>query len=125
MKRESISAAILLMLTALSVWNIHRIDTLTQSIESLLSTSEQAAESDPDAALSYAQQALELWLQADGYTHIFIRHPEIDSTSDAFYELLTALREGETDDLSPAYGKLRYHLDSIAGMEHVSIGSVL
>ena len=124
MKREVIAAALFSALILFSFWNVRRIDKLTGEMTRLLESSEAAAESgELDDALGYAEKALAVWLSAEGHTHIFIRHSEIDGTSDAFYELLSAIEEG--DALSPAYGKLLYHIDSISGMEHVSIGSIL
>lgn len=124
MKREVIAAALFSALILFSFWNLRRIDKLTGEMTRLLESSEAAAESgELDDALGYAEKALAVWLSAEGHTHIFIRHSEIDGTSDAFYELLSAIEEG--DALSPAYGKLLYHIDSISGMEHVSIGSIL
>lgn len=126
MRREISAAAILLLLLLFSLWNLRQIDALTGEIEKLLYYSYNAAEQgDFDEAENAAAEALDIWLNADGYTHIFIRHPEIDGTSDAFYELLSALREKDTELLSPAYGKLIYHLDSIDRMEHLTLGSML
>ncbi len=125
MKRVITAAALLLLLILASVWNIRRVDSLTGELETLLSRSEQAAlDGSFDRAEGLANEALTLWLEADGYTHIFIRHSEIDSTSDAFYELLEHVSEHDADGLPSAYAKLVYHLDSIAAMEHVSLGSI-
>ena len=124
MKREAVAAALFSALILFSFWNLRKIDKLTNEMTRLLESSEASVESgELDDALGYAEKALEVWLSAEGHTHIFIRHSEIDGTSDAFYELLSAIEEG--DALSPAYGKLLYHIDSISGMEHVSIGSIL
>ena len=124
MKREVVAASLFSALILFSFWNLRKIDKLTGEMTRLLESSEASAESgELDDALGYAEKALEVWLSAEGHTHIFIRHSEIDGTSDAFYELLSAIKDG--DALSPAYGKLLYHIDSISGMEHVSIGSIL
>lgn len=126
MRREISASAILLLMLLFSLWNLRQIDTLTGEIEKLLHYSSAAAEqSDFTTAEDAALRALDIWLHADGYTHIFIRHPEIDSTSDAFYELLAAIGAHESDALGAAYGKLLYHLHSIDSMEHVSLGSLL
>ena len=126
MKRETVAAALFLVLILLSLWNLRRVDKLTSEMTRLLEASEASARSgELDDALSNAEKALEVWLSAEGHTHIFIRHSEIDGTSDAFYELLSAIKDSDGDALSPAYGKLLYHIDSISGMEHVSIGSIL
>ena len=125
MKRELAAGALLLLLMAGAWWNIRAVDTLTGDILAGLDTS-QAAEEQGDHLTAQAAlaKALNRWLEADSYTHIFIRHAEIDSTADAFYELQAQLLAGEGDS-SAASDKLRYHLDSIQRMEHPSLGSVL
>lgn len=125
MKRELAAGALLLLLMAGAWWNIHAVDTLTGDILAGLDAS-QAAEEQGDHLTAQAAlaKALNRWLEADSYTHIFIRHAEIDSTADAFYELQAQLLAGEGDS-SAAYDKLRYHLDSIQRMEHPSLGSIL
>ena len=116
----------LALLLALSVWNLKSIDTLTGDIEIALSKSQSAAEKlDFKTARQRLDEGLELWLSADSYTHIFLRHPEIDSTADAFYELQQVLMQEDATACAAAYDKLRYHLDSIDGMEHLSFGSIL
>lgn len=125
-KREYVAIALALLLTALSVWNIESIDSLTGDIEIALSKSQSAAEKlDFSGANAYLDEGLDRWLAADGYTHIFLRHPEIDSTADTFYELKEVLMREDLTACTAAYGKLRYHLDSIRGMEHLSLGSIL
>lgn len=125
MKRELVASALLLLLALGSWWNIRRVDSLTYELESRLEESENAAAQQRfDDAASYAEGALALWLESDGYTHIFIRHSEIDGASDAFYELTELIYQRDGDGLPSAYAKLKYHLDSIASMEHISLGSV-
>ena len=125
MNRELAAGALLLLLMAGAWWNIRVVDRLTGELLAGLDAS-QAAEEQGDhlAAQAALDKALNRWLEADSYTHIFIRHAEIDSTADAFYELQAQLLAGEGDS-SAAYDKLRYHLDSIQRMEHPSFGSIL
>ena len=49
---------------------------------------------------------------------------DIDSTSDAFYDVLSALNEEDADGAVSACEKLQYHIDSIVSMEHVTLRSV-
>lgn len=70
------------------------------------------------------ENAAQDWLGADGYTHIFIRHSEIDSTTDAFFELMSDVRSGDAQSASGAYEKLAAHLDSLYTMERVTLGSI-
>lgn len=125
MKRELAAGALLLLLMAGAWWNIRAVDRLTGELLAGLDASQAADEQgDHLAAQAALDKALNRWLEADSYTHIFIRHAEIDSTADAFYELQAQLLAGEGDS-SAAYDKLRYHLDSIQRMEHPSLGSIL
>ena len=70
------------------------------------------------------EAALRVWRAGEGYSHVFLRHAEIDAVSDAFFALRQGLRAGDGIELGAAYDQLRYHLDCIASMEHVSPGSV-
>ena len=125
MKREIVAVVLLAVLAAASVWNIRRADRLIGEIEQHLTLSEKAAAAgDPDYAEQQFEAALRIWLAARSYTGVFLRHPELDATSNAFYETLQRLQSGENVVLTTAYKQLRYHLDSITAMEHVSLGSV-
>ena len=125
MKREIFAVVLLVALAAASVWNIRREDRLIGEIEEHLALSEKAVlAGDPDYAEQQLKAALRIWLSARNYTQVFLRHPELDETSDVFYETLHSLQGRETAALSAAYARLRYHLDSISAMEHVSLGSV-
>lgn len=125
MNRELAAGVLLFLLIAGAWWNVCAVDRLTRDILAGLDASQYAEEqgNHPEARAAL-DKAMNRWLEADSYTHIFIRHAEIDSTADAFYELQSQLLSGEGDS-SAAYDKLRYHLESIRRMEHPSFGSVL
>ena len=126
MKKEWIAAALLALLFAASLVNIACLDRLIGRIEAETDRSKAlAAGGDFPAAEAALDEAVELWIAANSYTHIFIRHPEIDSTSDAFYELKELLAEQNADGFPSAFDKLKYHLNSIDKMEHIRLGSVL
>lgn len=125
--RREYTAMIILALLMLGAWlNLRHMDSLTERIEAKLELSQKAAEQGSmDVSEKALLDALDMWLGADGYTHIFIRHSEIDAISDSFYELYDALRSGETDALAPAYEKVIYHLESVNDIEHLSLRSLL
>ena len=124
-KRESAAVFVLAVMILLSVWNLKKIDSLTDDIIVLLSRSQTSAENlDTKGALKALNDGLEIWLNSDRYTHIFIRHSEIDNTTDAFYELKESLMGENSISIRAAYEKLRYHLESIDMMEHPSLGSI-
>ncbi len=125
--RREYTAMIILTLLMLGAWlNLRHMDSLTERIEAKLELSQKAAEQGSmDISEKALLDALDMWLGADGYTHIFIRHSEIDAISDSFYDLYDALLSGETDALAPAYEKLIYHLESVNDIEHLSLRSLL
>ncbi len=125
--RREYTAMIILAILMLGAWlNLRHMDSLTERIEAKLELSQKAAEQGSmDISEKALLDALDMWLGADGYTHIFIRHSEIDAISDSFYELYNALLSGETDALTPAYEKLIYHLESVNDIEHLSLRSLL
>ena len=125
MKKEIIALLLLVLLFAASLFNIWYFDRLCMDIAGEVNASAVALErGDIEAAQEHLNSALHTWLDADSYTHIFIRHPEIDSTADAFYELGQALEEN-SESCRAAYDKLLYHLESIRTMEHLRFGSIM
>ena len=125
MKKEIIALLLLVLLFTASLFNIWYFDRLCLDIAGEVKASAVALErGEPEAAQEHLNSALHTWLDADSYTHIFIRHPEIDSTADAFYELGQALEEN-SESCRAAYDKLLYHLESIRTMEHLRFGSIM
>lgn len=126
MKKEGIAAGIILILIVGAVINVLYLRHFTDDITERIHNSQTyCAQEDYDTAESELRSALDIWLEADWYTHIFIRHAEVDSTSDAFYDTLSCLIERDQDSAVSAYEKLLYHIDSIVSMEHVTLKSVL
>ncbi len=125
MKKAVFAAALLLLLLLLSMWNLHRIDALTDSLEQRAESVQRLWRAgDFDTAATVLEGAVDTWCAADGYTHIFIRHAEIDAASDAFYELLGHVYSEDAPAAEAGLQKLLYHLDSIDSMEHVTFKSV-
>lgn len=125
MKRELFAASLLVLLCLLAAWNIHRVDQLTESIMQNLERAEYAASlGDEKTAIKNFQTGLSIWKTASSYTNVFLRHPDVDTASDVFYELEGLLEQGDTVSLPAAFEKLRYHLRSLAYMEHLSAGTV-
>ena len=115
MKRELAAGLLLLALIGGAIYNIFYVGKLTRDISGDLYASQEALTAgNGERAEEYAERALQKWLGAEQYTHIFVRHSEIDATADAFY-----------DGIDKAYSKLLYHLSSIATMEQISLGSIM
>lgn len=125
MKKELAACILLVLLTAGAGWSTRHMTKLADAMLTHLDSSESYGEmGDGEKAREELDEALSLWLRAEGYTHIFIRHPEIDAATDAFYELIEAQTNGDAG-LTACFDKLRYHIMSIESMERLRLGSIL
>jgi len=126
MRREIFAIALLVLLFVGALYNISFIDNMAYTLENeVTAAAEYARSGDFDKAKSIIDSASSHWLSLDGYTHIFLRHSEIDSVTDAFFELRTSLSEEDSDAFEGSYGLLMAHLESIRTMEHLRLGSIL
>lgn len=124
MKREITALVLLILLFAGSLINIACTDKIVYSLEDEAGRAFLSAQNgDFDSAKSQLSAAAEHWLALDGYTHIFIRHTEIDSLTDAFFDFEAALND-DGGAYVGAYHKLMAHLESIRTMEHLKFGSI-
>ncbi len=124
MKRELCAAVLLLLLIAAGFWNLRAADRLTGAVGRKLDRAEEAArEGDYEEALRQLEQGRRLWNSRRTYTEIFFRHADLDSLQDSFAGLEQLLRQ--KDGAWPAaLALLRYHLDTLDRMEHISVGTV-
>ena len=124
--KKAVGAGLLLaLLFGAAIWNIAHVDALAGSLTALLEEARSACrEEDYDAAEDKIRAAIDLWYGSENYTHIMIRHSEIDSASDAFYAALETVLTRDGDAAESAIDCLEAHLQSIASMEHVSFKSV-
>jgi hypothetical protein len=124
MKRELAAYALLIVMIALLLFNIRTLDALIEGVETHVCRSSAALlRGESNLAVSELETAMALWHEAEPYTHIFVRHSEVDAVADAFFDLSDALRGGEATQRE-AYRRLLYHLDSIGQMDHLRLGSI-
>ena len=125
MKREICALLLLAALIAVSAWDIRRADALIDEIKEHVALSEKAVRAgDKKYASEQLEAAFRIWLAAETYTQTMLRHTELDGTSDSFYAAMRELDTGEIRAIHAVYDQLRYHLDSIAGMEHPNWGTI-
>ena len=125
MKKEIVAITLLVLILAGNLWNQHRLDELTAGLLSLTESAYTAAQARDWSEASQAAEASEnRWLEADRYTHIFIRHTDIDALTEAFCDFRGAVAGQESGELLAAYLRLNALLTSLQGMEKLSIGSV-
>lgn len=125
MKKEIISALLLLLMFSGVLVNIRINERIVSSLINEVDMSyENLKNGDEDKAMQQLDTAIEHWLNLDGYTHIFIRHSEINSTTDAFYGFRSDVGSGDADAANGSYGLLKETLLSLMTMEQISLGSV-
>lgn len=125
MKKEIVAAALLLLIFAGVLVNIRVNERIVSSLIDEVDLSYESLKSgDTVKAARQLDAAIEHWLKLDGYTHIFIRHSEINSTTDAFYGFKSDVCSGDTDAAEGSYGLLRETLLSLMTMEQISLGSI-
>lgn len=125
MKKEIISALLLLLIFSGVLVNIRINERIVSSLINEVDMSyENLKNGNKDKAMQQLDTAIEHWLDLDGYTHIFIRHSEINSTTDAFYGFRSDVGSGDADAANGSYGLLKETLLSLMTMEQISLGSV-
>ena len=125
MKKEILAALTIIGLLAGSVVNILHLESLIDEISvHLYESSLECETSNLSLAENEVRNALDLWLNADDYTHIFIQHSEIDAASDIFYDILSAINDEDSASAMASIEQLYYHLNSIYTMELVTFRSV-
>ncbi len=124
MKKEIAAAVLLLLLLAGVLINIRVNESIVSSLMQEVDAAYESLEGgDTAAASEQLDRAIGHWLSLDGYTHIFIRHSEINSTTDAFYGFRSDICDG-ADAARGSYGLLKETLRSLMTMEQISLGSV-
>ena len=125
MKKEILSVCMILVMLLASLLNIRYLKNLTDEMSRLVEESVQATETeDWELAEVCAEQAKNRWNSIDGYTHVVLRHSEIDTVSDALYEFVSGVYDRNQAEAKVCAEKVIYHLDSIYKMEQVRFGSV-
>ncbi len=125
MKKELFAALILICLIVLSIWNLWYVEKMTTELSETISASYTLAlEGKWEMAEKLAETGTAQWNNSDNYTHIFIRHTDIDTTTDAFGDYLSCIYSRDTGMLSGAYQKLLAHIMTIYEMEQINLKSI-
>jgi hypothetical protein len=126
MKKEWFAAALLIGVILGSAFNLRHLKSITGKLDARVEEAVSAADSGNwTLAETLASGILQDWTRMDKYTHIFIRHGEIDAVTDGFCSLLGAMRSNEPGSLYAAQLALRCRLAELYEMERVTPGSIL
>lgn len=125
MKRELIAAALLLALLALSFLNVRYMENKTSALAADIEAADGLYGSgDAESAAGLVEDSLNGWLSWKSYTHIMLRHSEIDVVTCAYYELLEKLESGEKVP-EASFESLITTLGDIVDKESIALGSLL
>jgi len=118
---------VLLLIAMLStaVASNRYLDSITEEISFHVSAAAAAAKAGEwESAEASAEMAAEKWKASDGYTHVVLRHAEIDTVSASIFELVEKVQSQDEGGVTGAANAAEYYLDSIARMERVRLGSI-
>lgn len=125
MKKEIIIGCFLIALLVVSFVNIHYLTKLTDNVTNLIEEAEKYAfESNWELAEKKAEEASNLWENSETYTHVVLRHAEIESATDAIYGLLQQVYSKQTGALKGAAQAAISRMKSISSIEKIKFGSV-
>ena len=126
MKKEWLAVALLLSVTLGAVLNLHYLKSFTEELDDRVEEAVSQAEAGNWAAAeALTLDAVRDWTSMDKYTHVFIRHGEIDAVTDGFCSLLGTLRSQDPGSLFAAQLALRNRLAELYEMERLTPGSIL
>lgn len=125
MKKEYFAGALLAAIIIAAFINIHYMSRLVSEIITYIDSAVESVEAeDWSGATEKAERAAELWRKSDSYTHIVLRHGEINSATDALYNLLSNLYAENTGEALGAAQMAVEFFRSIVTIEQVRFGSV-
>ncbi len=123
--KEFIAGALLLTLLILSFVNVKYMERKTDDLSELITTAETLyQEGDRQEAANQVHESLGAWLDWSSYSHIMMRHTEVDLVTDAYYELLDAL-EGDEPVTQAGFRSVLEKLADIVAKERISLGALL
>ena len=126
MIKELFATILLAIILVGAIINISVVNNLTGEISNLVAEAEVDAQNGYwDDAENKAETAADLWKSREMYTHIFLRHTEVDAATDAIYDLLKEVYSHDSDALKGAAQLATAHLESIGSAEKVTFGSIL
>lgn len=125
MKKEIFVGLFLALLLTAAFINIHYLNKLTESIETRINAAVSDAEEENwRDAEKKAEEAVGMWTGSDTYTHIVLRHSEIEAATDALYALMVQIYARDAGAAKGAGQSAIARLMSITEIEKVRFGSI-
>ncbi len=125
MRRELFAGGLLLILFGLSLFNTRSLSSLTEEIHDLVELADLAAErGDWEDAESRARLAVSRWDESSAYTHVILKHSDIDAFEESLYRFLESVASHQYPSSRICAELVYARLRSLRDMERLIIGSI-
>lgn len=125
MKKEIFAGALLAAILAAVVINASCIQSVTDSVaQTALTAGENARKGEWQEAEKAAREAIGIWERSGAYTHIVLRHSDIDTAAHDLYALLQEIMEENEEGAAASAEAAAEDLYSVAKMESIRLGSI-
>ena len=125
MKKELFAIIALCGLVFGSIANLIHLKKLTNEITTHLNyTNMYCHQEDYSSAKEELSKAMDVWRNAEDYTHIFVRQTEVDDLTDLFYDLRVSIVKKEGAEAMELIEKSVHKCQMLIDMERLSIESV-
>jgi polyhydroxyalkanoate synthesis regulator phasin len=125
MKKELFVGVFLALLLTVSFINIHYIGKLTDNVRQRVDEAVSSAEAENwGEAERKAEEAIALWMGRDTFTHLVLRHSEIEAATEALFALAQQVYSRDKGAAKGAGQAASARLESIANIERVRLGSI-
>lgn len=125
MKKELFVGLFLALLLTVSFINIHYIGKLTGETRQCIDDAVSSAEAENwDEAGKKAEEAIAKWTGRDTFTHLVLRHSEIEAATEALYALAQQIYSQDKGAARGAGQAASARLASISNIERVRLGSI-
>jgi TRAP-type C4-dicarboxylate transport system substrate-binding protein len=125
MKKELFVGLFLALLLTAAFVNIHYLNKLTDDIMGRVDAAITSAEEEKwDEAEKKTEEAISMWLGSDTYTHLVLRHSELEAATDALYEFAGQVYARDSGAAKGAGQLASARLNSISDIERVRLGSI-
>ena len=125
MKKEIFVIALLAAMLTAAIANVWYLNKLTDEV---IAAAENAANLAAAGKWSDAQSAAEAaakkWEEREGYTHMVLRHSEIEQCTEVLNDLRKEIYMKEEGGVRGALAAVRSQMTSIASIERVKLGSI-
>lgn len=126
MKRLWIAVLLLVLIFALTLWNVNYLNRFTSQVSAFLTEAEVLAEGgDWSGAETLTDQAEALWESREPYLYITLVHSETDEIYIGFHEVLELIYRQEDGEYSAANARLISKLELLCKMDALTIQNIL